>query len=124
MIAEELTWTEDLTKLNGRILPHTIATTPDTRTAIEITGTISDPRLICVVGEIPHADSARQLAQCMVLALRFALPSWDGVGAWLTKSLQSVKLGPRIMHVRGWKLRMEWLPENSTVTLKASRLWH
>lgn len=121
MIAEHMQWASDLTELRGKIMPRSTATAPDMRTAIEIIGPPEQVRQISVVGDVVTVDSARQLAQYMVMAMQLILPQWDGANDWLTQSLRLAKRAPRSVRMHGWNVRMEWLEASKTVTLKASR---
>ena len=99
-IAEELTWTADLTKLHGKILPRSTALAPDQKTTVQVIGNPDAMRAVEVVGEITDEASARQVAACMVMSVRLILPNWAGANKWLTDSLRDVKqrlsrFGPR-----------------------------
>jgi len=119
-IAEELTWTADLTKLHGKILPRSTALAPDQKTTVQVIGNPDAMRAVEVVGEITDEASARQVAACMVMSVRLILPNWAGANKWLTDSLRDVKQREQTITMQGWKLRMAWLPETNTVTLRAT----
>jgi len=118
-IAEEMTWTADLTTLHGKILPRSTALAPDQKTVVQVIGNPDAMRAVEVAGEITDEASARQVAACMVMSVRLILPQWAGANRWLTESLRAVKRKEQAITMQGWKLRMTWLPESNTVTLRA-----
>jgi hypothetical protein len=119
--AEHMAWQAGEAKLHGKIWPRSIATAPDNRTAIEIIGPPSQIKQLSVVGQIADTSSANQLAVYMAMAMQLILPQWQGANAWLTVSLRMVQRKPNAITITGWHIRMEWLKETATVTLKATR---
>jgi|GEM_PF-5094496 len=119
-IAEEMTWTADLTTLHGKILPRSTALAPDHKTVVQVIGNPDAMRAVEVAGEITDEASARQVAACMVMSVRLILPQWAGANRWLTDSMRGVKQREQTITMQGWKLRMTWLPETNTVTLRAT----
>lgn len=119
--AEQMTWQTGEAKLHGKVWPRSTALAPDNRTAIEIIGPPSAIKQMSVVGQIADEGSAKQLATYMAMAIRLILPEWQGANAWLTVSLRMVQRKPNAITMSGWHIRMEWLKETATVTLKATR---
>lgn len=118
--AESMTWRADLTKLHGKIVPRATALAPDQKTVVQVIGPPEALRMAEVAGEITDEASARQVAAYMVMTVRLILPSWPGANRWLTDSMRQVKRKEQAIVMHGWTLRMTWLPESQTVTLKAT----
>lgn len=118
--AEQMTWQASEAKLHGKVWPRATALAPDNRTAIEIIGPPTTIKQISVVGQIADEVSAKQLATYMAMAMRLILPEWQGANAWLTVSLRMVQRKPNAITMAGWHIRMEWIEETATVTLKAT----
>ena len=118
--AESMHWSSDLTTLHGKIVPRATALAPNQRTVIQVIGPPEAIRLIEVAGEVVDEASARQVAAYMVMTIRLILPAWRGADRWLTDSMKNVKRKEQALTMFGWKLRMAWLEESKTVTLKAT----
>jgi hypothetical protein len=119
--AEHMTWNASETTLHGKVWPRSTAVAPDRRTAIEIVGPPDGIKQLSAVGQIADETSAQQLALYMAMAVQLILPQWQGANAWLTASLRLIQRKPNAITMSGWHLRMEWLKETATVTLKATR---
>lgn len=118
--AEQMTWHASNATLHGKVWPRSTAASPDLRTAIEIIGPPAQIKQISVVGQIVDQSSADQLAAYMVMAMRLIAPQWAGATAWLQQSLRTVERhGPQAITMQGWKIKMGYLAETHTVTLKA-----
>lgn len=118
--AEQMTWSADLTKLHGKIVPRSTALSPDQRTVVQVIGPPEALRMVEVAGEVTDEASARQVAAYMVMTVRLILPDWPGANRWLTHSMRLVKRKEQAITMFGWKLRMTWLEASKTVTLKAT----
>lgn len=118
--AEQMTWHANNATLHGKTWPRSTAASPDLRTAIEIIGPPEQIKQISVVGQIVDQSSADQLATYMVMAMRLIVPQWAGATTWLQQSLRNVeRRGPQSITMLGWKIKMGYLAETRTVTLKA-----
>lgn len=120
--AEQMTWIADLTTLHGKILPRSTALSPDQKTVVQVIGNPDAMRAVEVAGEVVDEPSARQTAAYMTMSVRLILPDWVGANRWLTDSMRKVKQHEQGITMQGWKLRMAWQAETSTVTLRAT--WH
>ena len=119
--AEQMTWQAGVVMLDCTPWPRSIATAPNNRTAIEIIGPIDQIKQLSVVGQISDCITATQTAAYLAMAIRLILPDWQGANAWLTVSLRMIQRTPNAITIDGWHLRMEWVRETATVTLKATR---
>ena len=119
-LGENLTWEIGVGTLHGKPVPRSFATTPDTRTSIEIIGKPGQVKQIVVAGQMIDEATAVQAAQYMAIVMRLIVPQWTGVDAWLAESLRHVKRKPQAIRMHGWKIGMRWIPELSTVALQAT----
>lgn len=118
--AEQMTWSADLTTLHGKILPRSTALSPDQKTVVQVIGNPDAMRAVEVAGEVVDELSARQAAAYMTMSVRLILPGWHGANKWLTDSMRKVKQHEQGITMQGWKLRLAWQAETSTVILRAT----
>jgi hypothetical protein len=117
---EQLTWQPGMATLHGKLTPRATATSPDTKTAIELLGPPHAIKQVSVVGQCVDEASARQAAAYMVMTIKLILPTWPGAQGWLTQAFRNVRTREQAITMQGWKLRMTWLSDTSTVTLQAT----
>lgn len=121
MIGEDLTWQTGTATLHGKMVARSMASTPDTRTTIEIIGTPKQIKQLVVAGQMIDEPTAKQAATYMVIAVRLILPQWSGSDAWLAASLRQIKRRPQTITIHGWKIRMRWIADLNTAALQATR---